>query len=296
MMMAAPLEGRRLHIIYSNAEKRPLGLHGWNSAVADAQSIARLRPGLYVGVATGIINGIVVVDVDPRHGGDKTLTEHLSWLPPTRTHRSKSGGQHLIYRYPPQGIRNFTGTDKNGLPGIELKSDGYGVVWPPSPGYSVLDDRPMADCPDRLCELAAPPQLKNNASHASLLTGQTPKPIYDTICSLIPLPFNQRRVTGALRELLRTTQGRNKVCYNTALLFRKELIRGGVIAVLDAADLLLAAMQANGYWLKPNGKYRAESTIRSGLGLRWEQWPQNPTNREALDALFFNFSQEEDSS
>jgi hypothetical protein len=269
------LEGLSLHVIYCNADKRPIGAHGWYSAVADAASIARLERGPNIGVATGKISGIVVIDVDPRHGGDETFAEELSWLPPTRT--QQGGGQHLIYRYPPQGIRPFTGTVKNGLPGIELKSDGNGIICPPSPGYSVIDDGPIADFPDRLRELMArPPRKGNDAPDASLMVCQPdriPKPLYDMVCRLVrPPPIRQRRVIGGLKELVRTHQGRNKVCFNKAVFFRKELIREGIIEILDAADLLFMAMQINGYMLKPNGKYRAESTIRSGLDLHPGQW------------------------
>jgi hypothetical protein len=31
-------------------------------------------------VATGAINGVVIVDIDTRNGGDKTFAEELSWL------------------------------------------------------------------------------------------------------------------------------------------------------------------------------------------------------------------------
>jgi hypothetical protein len=138
------LEGRALHTIYCNADKAPIGPHGWYSATTDPAALIRLGWGPLHGVPTGKINGIVAVDVDPRHGGDVTLAEKLAWLPETRRHRTMSGGEHWIYQYPDGGVPNFTGTAANGLPGIELKSDGYGVVWPPSRGYSVIDDRPVA--------------------------------------------------------------------------------------------------------------------------------------------------------
>ena len=80
------LEGHALHIIYCNADKAPIGPHGWYSAVADAGSVAKLKIGPNIGVATGAINGVVIVDIDPRNGGDRTFAEELSWLPPTRTH------------------------------------------------------------------------------------------------------------------------------------------------------------------------------------------------------------------
>src|SRR6516225_9204595 len=106
------LEGRRLFAICCDNDKRPMGWgHGWADAAVDPAAIARLRTGPNFGVRTGRINGIVVVDVDPRNNGDVTFAEQLAWLPATRTHRSRSGSKHLIYRYPEAGIRNLPGKD-----------------------------------------------------------------------------------------------------------------------------------------------------------------------------------------
>jgi hypothetical protein len=100
MPIEVKLEGRVLAVIYCDANRKPMGWgHGWADAAVDPAAIARLRWGPYLGVATGKINGIVVVDVDPRNGGDQTFAEHLSWLPETRTHQSRRGGRHLIYKY-----------------------------------------------------------------------------------------------------------------------------------------------------------------------------------------------------
>jgi hypothetical protein len=80
------LEGRALHYLYCYADKASIGPHGWYSAVADPEKMAKLKTGPNTGVATGAINGVVIVDIDPRNGGDRTFAEELSWLPPTRTH------------------------------------------------------------------------------------------------------------------------------------------------------------------------------------------------------------------
>jgi hypothetical protein len=56
--------------------KAPLTEHGFKDASKDPEVIRalwRLHPGANVGIATGAISGIVVVDIDPRHGGVETL-------------------------------------------------------------------------------------------------------------------------------------------------------------------------------------------------------------------------------
>jgi hypothetical protein len=281
------LEGRALHIIYCYADKAPIGRHGWYSAVADAESIAKLKTGPNTGVATGAINGIVIVDVDPRHAGDTSFTEHLSWLPPTRTHRTRGGGLHLIFKYPPQGIRNFQGRPGR-LPGIDILADGKGVLWPPSSGYTVLDDRPMTDCPDRLRELVGtlsttprtpsprrgedgPPMCPTTAGGP--VFRELPKALYFRVRELVPLSdivtrHHWRRVEGMLRCVVYGDEGNHNAVLNWAAYWiARDLIPVGILTRENAETLLTQA--ASGY-AKRDGMQAAWRTIQSGLraGLR----------------------------
>lgn len=86
-----------------------------------------------VGLATG---GVVVLDVDPRHGGDESLraleAEHGP-LPETCRALTGGGGEHIFFR-PPEGveIRNSAG-DSGGLaPGLDVRGEGGYIVAPPS--------------------------------------------------------------------------------------------------------------------------------------------------------------------
>jgi hypothetical protein len=92
-------------------------------------------PDANVGIVTGMISGLVVLDVDPRHGGDKTLSqweiEHGP-LPPTVEAKTGGGGRHLYFRHPGGVIRNRAGL----APGIDLRGDGGCVVAPPSVHHS----------------------------------------------------------------------------------------------------------------------------------------------------------------
>jgi hypothetical protein len=248
-----------LHIIYCDADKRPIGPHGWYSAVADAESIARLEHGPNIGVATGKLSGIVAVDIDPRNGGDKTFAEALAWLPPTRTHRTRGGGQHLIYRYPATGIRNFTGTNKNGLPGIELKSDGYGVVWPPSPGYSVIDDRLLADCPDRLRDLTKGMGVTSKPDDLSV----TPIPFFPEPIEY-ELNYANRALLNAWYELHNCPAGCRNHLLNVLAYKMGRLIVRGWVRPDRVEDLLLRACAANGL-LAEDGEKQCRDTLASGI-------------------------------
>jgi hypothetical protein len=85
-----------------------------------------------IGIVTGAISGLVVVDIDVSHGGDGAL-EHLERehgrLPTTVECRTGGGGRHLYFAHPGGlVVRNKVGL----APGVDLRGDGGYVVAPPS--------------------------------------------------------------------------------------------------------------------------------------------------------------------
>src|SRR5207253_2207139 len=60
-------------------------------------------PWANIGIATGAVSGLVVVDVDPAHGGTESL-HHLQSLmgslPATLTASTGGGGWHLVLTHP----------------------------------------------------------------------------------------------------------------------------------------------------------------------------------------------------
>ena len=82
------------------------------------------------GVVTGDKSGVVVVDIDPRNGGDETLVG-LPALPSTWCVQTGGGGQHYYFRHPGDGPISCDNTGKVGR-GIDVKADGGYVVLPPS--------------------------------------------------------------------------------------------------------------------------------------------------------------------
>ena len=79
-------------------------------------------------------SGIIVLDIDPRHGGDetlKTLEVELGPLPHAPTAISGGGGRHLFFRYPPFPVRTDTSGRTLGL-GVDVLSTGSIVIVPPS--------------------------------------------------------------------------------------------------------------------------------------------------------------------
>ena len=113
------------------AGKHPRTHNGLHGASTDKAVISRWKwESANIGIATGAASGLVVIDIDPRHGGDETiesLKNELGELPPAP--RVKTGdGWHLYFRYPDQLIDCRTDVAQ----GIDIKADGGYIVAPPS--------------------------------------------------------------------------------------------------------------------------------------------------------------------
>ena len=117
------------------AEKRPLVR--WEAYQDAPPSEAEVRawyarwPEAGVGIVTGSVSGLVVLDVDPQHGGEATLaplTARHGALPATVEAATGGGGRHLYFRAPDDPLRSRVGL----MPGLDLRADGGLVVAPPS--------------------------------------------------------------------------------------------------------------------------------------------------------------------
>ena len=109
--------------------KRPT-LKNWPvTATGDAATILKwFHESVSIGVATGLRSGIVVLDIDPRNGGDTTLCrleQQLGALPHTVIARTGGGGNHLVFRW-------FDGAKSTSIKGIDFLADGKMFVVAPS--------------------------------------------------------------------------------------------------------------------------------------------------------------------
>ena len=115
--------------------KRPLVLwREFQHRIASAAEIERWFrhwPAANVGIVTGQLSGIVVVDVDLRHGGPASVAQAESEqgpLPPTVEALTGGGGRHLYFAHPRKPLANRVAI----RPGIDVRGDGGCVVAPPS--------------------------------------------------------------------------------------------------------------------------------------------------------------------
>jgi len=145
--------------------KHPRTPHGHLDATCDEAQIAlwwRQWPNANIGRALGERD--LVVDVDPRNDGDRSLVElerRYEPLPATQRVRTGGGGDHYYFKLS-AGLRVRCGSLG---PGIDLKSAGGYVLLPPSNHESGRtyewaadghpNDVPVAEAPRRLLDLIA---------------------------------------------------------------------------------------------------------------------------------------------
>lgn len=123
----------------------------------------RSWPDANLGIVTGAISGLVVLDVDPIHGGDGSLAElehRHGRLPQTVEAVTGGGGRHLYFGHPGGFVHNRASM----APGLDVRGDGGYVVAPPSvhpsglgyrwvPGHTPTDIA-LAPVPGWVVELA----------------------------------------------------------------------------------------------------------------------------------------------
>lgn len=124
-------------------DKRPLTGRGFYDARADVDD----RAWPLVGIPTGSISGLDVVDVDA--DGLGWYRREFDALPMTRAHETRSGGLHLWFRHA-DGLRCSTGKI---APGIDVRaSGGYVIDW--SREGLPFEDWPICEWPSWLLKLA----------------------------------------------------------------------------------------------------------------------------------------------
>ena len=144
--------------------KHPRTQHGLDDATTDEAIVRELWarwPDANVGIVTGP-SDLVVIDVDPKNGGDESFAFLRSEIGPeafeTVTTLTGGGGEHYYFRVGEKRFRNSAGKVLGD--GIDVRADGGYVVAPPSTHASGgvyaweigfgLHEREIAPLPDAL--------------------------------------------------------------------------------------------------------------------------------------------------
>jgi putative DNA primase/helicase len=146
--------------------KHPID-NGWQNTPPlsgpDIEAIWSKRPRNNVGVATGQPSGFFVFDVDPDSGGLESAKalgdKYGKFFTSTRSHRTGSGGYHLLFAMPDFDLGNARG-GLSEYPGIDIRGTGGQIVMPPSVsakgGYTLKGDREIMAAPSWLLDLIRP--------------------------------------------------------------------------------------------------------------------------------------------
>jgi len=248
------------------------GGRGVHDAATDPHAVRawwKRYPDANVGLATGAVSGLVVLDVDGEVGR-RTLEQlrERHGLAVTPTARTGGGGLHLYFAHPGHRVGNSV----RRLPGLDLRGDGGYVVAPPSihatgnPYVWELDPSSAqpAPVPAWLLELTARPPgalapEKNGDScaweirrgrEASAWAGAA---LRDECGAVACTPVGRSGLAGAGRN-----DRLNTAAFNLGQLVPDHLARESV------EEGLFAASEACGL-VADDGEAAVRATIRSGI-------------------------------
>mgnify|MGYP002641583600 CR=1 FL=1 len=134
------------------SNKSPACTNGFQDATCDAEAIKRLfgtSNAELVGLATGQVSGIVVVDLDLAPdglpSGRSWFKQHRANLPSTYTVQSQSGGRHLYF----SSTDRISSSQSKVAPKVDIRADG-GYIIAGGPGYKVCKDVGLGQFPEWL--------------------------------------------------------------------------------------------------------------------------------------------------
>ncbi|ONH34960.1 bifunctional DNA primase/polymerase [Protofrankia sp. BMG5.30] len=219
-----------------------LTCHGFYAATTDPARIHAMLTAIPTGllaVRTGALSGLVVVDIDPRHGGrlDRAL------MTPTATVATGGGGWHLYYRHPGTPVPS---RPLPGHVGIDIKADGGYVTAPPSRHpttgrpYQWAGSRPVEEMPPALLTLCQTPPAPPHPSSAPASSASRPVPQHGGG----GISYPDRLLAAHLDAVARAPEGRRRVTLYGAARGIARMITAGVISLEDAHAALTTAGRA----------------------------------------------------
>jgi hypothetical protein len=237
---------------------RRLGGRGCLDATTDAEVVARMwdrYPLGNIGIRTGELSGLAVLDVDPRHGGEEALAalvaEHGP-VPPGPVARTPSGGLHHFLGWR-EGLRCSAGQLGAGL---DVRSDGGYVAAAPSVTdvgsyeWLVHPRTPLSPWPGWLVPTrGAPTKPLLIARNRGLTSAVGPQS-----------STGEKVLSGLVRTVAEALPGtRNVRLYWSACRLAEHTVAGRVPLDVGAAALLAAAAVAG------LPEWEADRTLASAL-------------------------------
>jgi putative DNA primase/helicase len=188
--------------------KHPCTPNGFKAATVSEATIRawwQRWPEAGIGIPTGKASGWLVVDIDPRHGGDASLTaltEQHGPIGEALEQATGGGGDHLAFDYNalPAGVEIGNSAGKLG-PGLDVRGEGGYIVaaptlhvsgrrygWrnaiapPPMPAWMI--ERLLAKDPPRVNEDYAPRPQRTGVFGAVIPDGQRNNGLFKVACGI----------------------------------------------------------------------------------------------------------------
>ncbi|MEW6470679.1 MAG: bifunctional DNA primase/polymerase [Actinomycetota bacterium] len=238
--------------------KHPRVQGGLRSASTDEAQVRQWWsrwPDANVAIRTGAVSCLVVLDVDPDHGGDESLIRLCRGygpLPEGRLVRTGSGGLHLYFAHPGGTVRNDTGRRLGA--GLDIRGDGGYVIAPPSRHTSGRDylleahGQLLPHLPGWLLELVRPPPLPKR------------NPVSSNGHFSNPDAWTRAAVDGELQRLRSATVGTRNDTLNRIAFRLGQIIGTGRLDETTAERLLVDGAISIGL-----SEREALATVNSGL-------------------------------
>ena len=240
----------------SSPAKHPRTRRGLRDATRDADRLIawwNRWPSANVGVRTGSVSGLVIIDIDRRPGGLVSLgrlEQAHAELPPTASVET-GGGRHYWFAHPGGTVRNSAG--RLGA-GIDLRGDGGYVIAPPSSHitgrrYRWSTPQPIAVLPRWLLALTQEP-----AQPAHVPPRGAPRVTGDS------RHWASAALTAELDRIQSSIPGSRNHALNRAAFALGQLVGGGHLVCHDVREALHHAGLACGLTSR-----EVRATVASGL-------------------------------
>jgi hypothetical protein len=247
MKIALHLASRRHPVFPCDNDKRPFTAHGFKDASADPDMIRRWWtrwPDALIGVPTGI--KFVVVDADLQYPQAQEWYGRAN-LPDTRTHVTRSGGRHILFRPHDE----FRCSASKIWRHVDTRGAGGYIIWWPAEGLDVMHAGTLATVPDWIIAKLNPPPPPPPPSSTPPLTSDRA----------------QHKLAGIIRTIANASVGeRNHVTFWGACRLA-EMVAENTISQGEAINLAIEAAARAGL---PHHEARrsATSAFRTVIGIR----------------------------
>lgn len=234
------------------------GGKGFKDATDDADALdvmAQRFPKANIGIATGEVSGIAVIDIDPRNGGAASIAQLAGngfLFPNCPEARTGNGGRHLFFAFNPN-VR--ASKDRLGK-GIDIKANGGYVVGAPS--VIARSEQGPGGQYRWVCKptsVVLPPLPRWVIE--KVVPKRRPAPTFEPAIST---QGAERSLEGMARQLASASAGHRNNLLNWCAYHAGDLVRQGKIGEGTVSSRLTQAALAAGLSLP-----EVQATIASGL-------------------------------